>query len=110
MESKLSTIYWFSQGQKKEHLRIQELQLKETSADTEQIKYNTNEIKTGSYKNTDLLKVKSRHSWIVEQQYPATLLLKSSKSLLQIYETENYCKQTWETKSVISKYWAICVL
>ena len=57
MESKLSTIYWFSQGQKKEHLRIQELQLKETSADTEQIKYNTNEIKTGSSKNTDLLKV-----------------------------------------------------
>ena len=46
----------------------------------------------------------------VEQLDSATLLLKSSKSLLQIHETENYCKQTWETKSDISKYWAICVL
>ena len=27
-----------------------------------------------------------------------------------MHETESYCKQTWETKSDISKYWAICVL
>ena len=46
----------------------------------------------------------------VEQQDSATLLLKSSKSLLQLHETENYCKQTWETKPDISKHWAICVL
>ena len=46
----------------------------------------------------------------VEQQDSATLLLKSSKSLLQMHETENYCKQTWEIKSDISKYWTICVL
>ena len=30
----------------------------------------------------------------VEQQDSATLLLNTSKSLLQMYETENYCKQT----------------
>ena len=65
MESKPWTIYWFSQGQKKEHLnRMREIQFRETSADTERIKYNTNRIKTGSSKNIDLLKVKSRHSWI----------------------------------------------
>ena len=46
----------------------------------------------------------------VEQQDSATLLLKSSKSLLQMHWTENYCEETWETKSDISKYWAICVL
>ena len=65
MESKPSTIYWFSQGQKKEHLnRMREIQFRETSADTERIKYNTNGIKTGSSKNIDLLKVKKRHIWI----------------------------------------------
>ena len=44
------------------------------------------------------------------QQDSATRLLKSSKSLLQIHETENYCKQTLETKSDISKNWEIYVL
>ena len=40
---------WFSQRQKKEHLnRMREIQFRETSADTEQIKYNTNGIKTRS--------------------------------------------------------------
>ena len=73
--------------------------------------YNTNGIKTGSSKNIDLLKVKGMHSWIqLMQQDSATRLLKSSKSLLQMHETENYCKQTWETKSDTSKYWAIYVL
>ena len=49
MESKPWTIYWFSQGQKKEQLkRMQDVQFKETSADTERIKYNSNEIKTES--------------------------------------------------------------
>ena len=65
MESKPWTIYWFSQGEKKEHLnRMREIEFRETSADTERIKYNTNGIKTGSLKNIDLLKVKRRHSWI----------------------------------------------
>ena len=51
MESKPSTIYWFSQGQKKEHLnRMREIQFRKTSADTERIKDNTNGIKTGSSK------------------------------------------------------------
>ena len=51
----------FSQGLKKEHLnRMQEIQFRKTSADTD--KYNTNEIKTGSSKNIDLLKVKRRNS------------------------------------------------
>ena len=30
--------------------------------------------------------------------------VKSSKSLWQMHETENCCKQTWKTKSDISKY------
>ena len=65
MESKPWTIYWFSQGQKKEHLnQMREIQFRETSADNERIKYNTNGIKTRSSKNNDLLKVKRRHSWI----------------------------------------------
>ena len=41
---------------------MQEIQFRETSADTERIKYNTNGIKPGSSKNIDLLKVKRRHS------------------------------------------------
>ena len=39
----------------------------------------------------------------VEQQDSATLLLMSSKSLLQMSETDSYCKQTRETKSDIKK-------
>ena len=65
MESKPWTIYWFSQRQMKEHLnRMREIQFRETSTDTERIKYNTNGMKTGSSKSIDLLKVKRRHSWI----------------------------------------------
>ena len=65
MESKPRTIYWFSLSQKKKHLnRIREIQFRETSADTERIKYNTKGVKTESSKNIDLLKVKRRHSWI----------------------------------------------
>ena len=65
MESKSWTIYWFCQGQKMEHLnRMRKIQFRETSADTEGIKYNTNAIKAGSLKNIDLLKVKRRHSSI----------------------------------------------
>ena len=63
MESKPWTIYWSSQGQKKEHLnRMREIQLRETSADTERVKYNSEGIKIGSSKNIDLLKVK-RTQW-----------------------------------------------
>ena len=112
MESKPWNIYWFSQGQKKEHLNwMREIQFRQTSADTERIKYNTNGIKTGSSKNIDLLKSQEKTQLNpVEQQDSATLLLRSSKPLLQMRETENYCNQTWETNSVISKYWAISVL
>ena len=63
MESKPWTIYWFSQGQKKEHLnRMREIEFMETSADAEQIKHNANGIKTESSKNIDLLKFKRKHS------------------------------------------------
>ena len=41
---------------------MQEIQFKEPSADTEQIKYNANGIKTGSSKNINLLKVKTKYS------------------------------------------------
>ena len=41
--------------------RMREIQLREPSADTERIKYNTKGIKTESSKNIDLLKVKRRH-------------------------------------------------
>ena len=59
MEPKPWTIYWFSQGQKKEHLnRMREIKFRETSADTERIKYSTNGIKTGSSKT--LICAKSR--------------------------------------------------
>ena len=65
MESEPWTIYWFSQGQNKKHLnRMREIQFRETSAGTEQIKYNTNGTKTSSSTNIDLLKVKKRHSWV----------------------------------------------
>ena len=65
MESKPWTIYWFSQGQKKQYLnQMREIQFRETSADTERIKYNTNGIKTGSLKNINVLEVKRKHNWI----------------------------------------------
>ena len=65
MESKPWTIYRFSQGQKKKHLnRMREIQFRETSPDTERIKYNTNGIETEISKKIDLLKVKRRDSWI----------------------------------------------
>ena len=49
MESKSRTLYWFYQGQKKKNLnQMREMQFRETSADTERIKYNTNGIKTAS--------------------------------------------------------------
>ena len=41
---------------------MREIQFRETSGGTEGIKYNANEVKTGSLKNIDLLKVKRRHS------------------------------------------------
>ena len=79
-----------------EHLnRKREIQFREFSTDTERIKYNTNGIKTGSSKN--IVSVQSQEKAQlnpVEQQDLPTLLLKSSKSLLKMHETENYCKQT----------------
>ena len=49
MESKPETIHRFTQGQKKKHLsRMQEIQFRQPSADTECIKYNTNRIKNRS--------------------------------------------------------------
>ena len=41
---------------------MREIEFREISADTEQIKYNTNGIETESSKNIDLFKVKRRHS------------------------------------------------
>ena len=37
---------------------MQEIQFRETSANTEQIKYYTNGIKNGSWKNIDMLKAR----------------------------------------------------
>ena len=48
MESKLWTIYWFSEGHKECLNRTREIQFRETSADTERMEYKTNGIKTGS--------------------------------------------------------------
>ena len=91
MESKPWTIYWFSQGQKKEHLYwMRETQFRETPADNKRIKYNTNGTNTGSSKT--LICSKSRED-TAESSGAARL---SSKSLLQMHERENYCKQTWE--------------
>ena len=110
MESKPWNIYWFSTGQKKEHLNpMPEMQYRdETSTDTERIKYNNNGV---SIKKQFFAQSQEKAQLNpMEQQDSTTLLLKSSKSLLQMHETENYCKQTWEAKSEISRYWAICVL
>ena len=41
---------------------MREIQFRETSADTERIKYNTNGIKMGSLKNINLLEVKRKHN------------------------------------------------
>ena len=103
---KAITIYWFSQGQKKEHLsRIWKIQFREPSADTEWIKYNTNGIKTGSSKKHWFAQSQEKVQLNpVQQQNEATLLLKSSKSLLQMRKTENYSKQTWKTKSDIKNF------
>ena len=78
---------------------MREIQFRETSVDIERIKYNANVIKTESSKNIDLLQVKKRSDRIqqqdsVEQQDSAALLLTFSKSLLQMRENLNYCKQT----------------
>ena len=96
MESKPSTIYCslkviFILSQFKEHLnRMREVQFREFSADTEQIKCNTNGIKTGTSKNIVFVQSQEKAQLNpVEQQDSATLLLKSSKSLLKMHETEN---------------------
>ena len=73
---------------------MREVQFRETSADTKRIKYNTNGIKPGSSKNIDLLKVKEDTTESSEATNSATLLLKSSKSLLHMREMENYYKLT----------------
>ena len=105
MEPKPWTIYWLSQGQKKEHVnRLREIKFRETSAGTE---WNQNRK---FKKHWSAQSQKKAQLNPLKQQDLTTLLLKSSKSLLQMQETENYCKQVWETKSDISKYWAVCVL
>ena len=88
---------------------MREIQFRETSADNEQMKYNTNGIKTEVKKHWF---VQSQEAQLnpVDWQDSATLLLKSSKSLLEMHETENYCKQTWETKSEILGNMFITVL
>ena len=90
MESKPWTIYWFSQSQKKEYLnRMREIQFRETSVVTEWIKYNTNGIKTGSSKKPWFTQSQEKAQLNpVEQQDSTKLLLKSSRLLLQMQETE----------------------
>ena len=68
---------------------MREIEFRETSADTERIKCNTNGMKTGSSKKIVLLKVKTAHLNPVEQQDSAILLLMSSKLLLKMHETDN---------------------
>ena len=96
VESNPWTMYCFSQGQKKEHLsRMREMQFRETSADTERIKYNANGTKTGSPKNIDLLRVKRRHSWIqwsnkIQQHF--------------CWSSVNHCYQCTKWKIIASKH------
>ena len=83
---------------------MREIQSRETSANTERIKYNTNRIKNGSFKRHWFAQSQEKAQLnTVEQGDSVTLLLKSSKSLSQMRERENYCKQSQETKSGISK-------
>ena len=92
MESKSWTKYWFSQGQRKEHLHgMREIQFREASADTERIEYNTNGIKTGRSKNIDLLKVKRRHSWIQRSK------------MIQQQSPVNHCQKCTKRKIIASK-------
>ena len=96
MKSKPWTIYSFSQGKKKKQLnRILQIQLREASAATEEIKYNTNGIKTGSSKNIDLLKVMRRHSWIQWNN-------KVQKHLC--WSPLNHCYRCTKRKTVASKH------
>ena len=77
-------------------------------ADTDQIKYNTNGIKTGSSKKKKLAQSQEKAQLNpVDQQDSVTLLLTPSKSLLQMRETEEYCNQTWEIKSDINKLYSV---
>ena len=74
---------------------MREIQLRETSTDTERIKYKKlTESKAEVQKTLIYSKQEKAQMSSVEQLDSATLLLKSSESLLQIHETENYCKQT----------------
>ena len=92
MESKSWTKYWFSQGQRKEHLHgMREIQFREASADTERIEYNTNGIKTGRSKNIDLLKVKRRPSWIQRSK------------MIQQQSPVNHCQKCTKRKIIASK-------
>ena len=92
----MNHILIFSQGQKKEHLdRMREIKFRETSADTEWIKYYANRIKTGSPKNIDLLKAQRRHSWIcwsnkIEQHF--------------CWSPVNHCYKCTKQKIISSKH------
>ena len=96
MKSKPWTIYSFSQGKKKKQLnRILQIQLREASAATEGIKYNTNGIKTGSSKNIDLLTVMRRHSRIQWNN-------KVQKHLC--WSPLNHCYRCTKRKTIASKH------
>ena len=96
MKSKPWTIYSFSQGKKKKQLnRILQIQLREASAATEGIKYNTNGIKTGSSKNIDLLTVMRRHSRIQWNN-------KVQKHLC--WSPLNHCYRCTKRKTISSKH------
>ena len=76
--------------------------LREPSTGTEQIIARNRilmESKPEAQKNTDLLNIERRYSWIQwEQQDSATLPLTLRKSLLQMCKMGTDCKQAWETK------------
>ena len=84
---------------------MREIQFRETSADTS-AKSNTilTEPKPEVQKTSICTKSREGTAESSGIQDSATLLLTSSKSLLQIRETENYCTQTSQTKSDIKKY------
>ena len=67
---------------------MREIKFRETSADTEQMKYLT-ESKLEAQKTLICSKSRQGRAEPVEKQDSATLLLKSSKSLLQMHKAEN---------------------
>ena len=71
--------------------RMWEIPFREASADTERINTILTEPKPEVQKPWFAQSQEKAQLNLVEQQDSATLLLKSSKPLLQMHEKENYC-------------------